>query len=178
MNASVVSQGSILLQNWQREYVQDNSGALHAALSDDYNRLFIGPGKVLAPPWESVYKTKDRLIFQEHTLEVRKWYSRFGLESETIYREPDDHIGLELIFIAHLASLGLHATENQDNEPLKDLISAQRQFLQEHPMSWANLWCADVLEFGRTDFYRGVALLVDGVLGEIHHTFENHVGAE
>ena len=75
-------------------------------LRDDYTRLFIGPGKVLAPPWESPYIQKERVIFQVDTLKVREWYQRYGLESIRKYKEPDDHIGLELAFTAHLIMPG------------------------------------------------------------------------
>lgn len=169
-------QGSALMQQWAAKYVQDHAGELHQSMQDDYTRLFVGPGKVLAAPWESVYKTKERLIFQEDTLEVRNWYRRFGLESETIYKEPDDHIGLELLFIAHLAEKGLGAVQAQDHQGLNDMLRAQWQFLREHPLTWINLWAADVVEFSRTDFYRGIALLVKGTCLEIKATFERHFG--
>ncbi|MBE0409587.1 MAG: molecular chaperone TorD family protein [Anaerolineales bacterium] len=133
----------------------------------DYTRLFIGPGKVLAPPWESVYYSEERLVFQEQTLKVRAWYRRFALEAEKIHNEPDDHIGLELAFLAHLASLGLQAIENQDEGALNNTLEAQRQFLREHPLKWARLWCELVDEHAQTDFYRGLALLTWGVLKEI-----------
>src|SRR5690606_18008417 len=41
------------------------------ALRWDYTRLFIGPDRLPAPPWESAYLTEERLLFQEPTLEVR-----------------------------------------------------------------------------------------------------------
>jgi putative dimethyl sulfoxide reductase chaperone len=171
-------QGSELMQDWARTYVQDHSGEIHQTLQDDFTRLFVGPGKVLAAPWESVYKTKERLVFQEQTLDVRKWYRRFGLESETIYKEPDDHIGLELLFIAHMAEKGLAAVQAKDNQSLNDILRAQWQFLQEHPLSWINPWSADVGEFSRTDYYRGIALLVKGTLREIKSTFEKYFGVQ
>ncbi|MEI3231097.1 MAG: molecular chaperone TorD family protein, partial [Gordonibacter pamelaeae] len=38
-----------------------------------YTKLFIGPAKLPAPPWESVYATGGRpLLFQESTLAVRR----------------------------------------------------------------------------------------------------------
>ena len=49
------------------------------ALRWDYTRLFIGPDRLPAPPWESAYLTEERLLFQEPTLEVRRAYRKYGL---------------------------------------------------------------------------------------------------
>ena len=43
-----------------------------------YTKLFIGPAKLPAPPWESVYATGEPLLFQESTLAVREAYRRAG----------------------------------------------------------------------------------------------------
>ena len=71
-------------------------------LQGDHCQLFIGSGMPAAPPWESFYRTEERLMFSNHTLEVRAFYERFGLVSERKEQEPEDHIGLELEFMACL----------------------------------------------------------------------------
>lgn len=43
-------------------------------LCSAYTKLFIGPAKLPAPPWESVYATGEPLLFQESTLAVRDAY--------------------------------------------------------------------------------------------------------
>lgn len=165
-NAEVI-QGCELLQNWSRTALQTGAAEMASTLSDDYTRLFIGPSKVLAPPWESVFMSTDRLVFQEQTLEVRNWYRRMGLEPEKINQEPDDHIGLELAFLAHLAQLALQALENQNEEDFSFFLQAQKDFIEEHPLQWVGQWSADILDFGRTDFYKGISLLVKGVLKHV-----------
>lgn len=162
-----LEKGLELLQSFSNKFRDEFSIQDFDELRSDYTRLFIGPGKVLAPPWESVYHSEERLVFQEQTLKVRAWYRRFGLEAEKIHNEPDDHIGLELFFLAHLASLGLEAIEKQDEEALNRTLQAQRQFLREHPLKWARLWCELVDEYARTDFYHGLALLTWGALQEM-----------
>ncbi len=152
-----------LLQAWSR-------GVSEQTIEDvrvDYTRLFIGPGKVLTPPWESVFFSEERLTFQQETLQVREWYRRFGLQLERLYQEPDDHIGLELEFVAHLAKLGLVALEQNDQTKFDELLDAQKNFIVEHPGRWAFEWCAQVEAQAQTDFYRGIALLTRGVLAEI-----------
>ena len=63
-------------------------------LQEDHFQLFVGSGMPTAPPWESFYRTEERLMVSSHTLEVRALYERFGLVSERKEREPEDHVGL------------------------------------------------------------------------------------
>lgn len=160
-----VQRGSTLMQAWTENMLSSKESTF-AALLSDYNRLFIGPDKLLAPPWGSIYLTKERLIFQEQTLEVRNWYRRFGLELNNLYHEPDDHIGLELSFLAHLAQLALQALKNQDAVALDNLLHDQHDFLIAHPLRWASMWCDLVDQHAQTDFNRGIALLANGALKE------------
>ena len=158
-----------LLQKWGENGLTDE---IFERMQVDYMRLFIGPGKVIAAPWESVYFSEERLTFQEQTLEVRNWYRRFGLEAERIHQEPDDHIGLELLFLSHLAALGIQALNEQDNARFKELLDAQREFFKKHIGTWALTWCGLVEENARTDFYKGLAYLTRGVLSALSEVLD------
>lgn len=154
--------GLALLQQWSRgeqETIDD--------LRADYTRLFIGPAKVFAYPWESVYFSDERLTFQTETLQVRNWYRRFGLATADLYREPDDHVGLELDFISHLAQLGLTAAEENETARMDEVLDAQRQFFTIHAARWIPILCDLTITHARTDFYRGVAWVTKGALTEL-----------
>jgi TorA maturation chaperone TorD len=159
-----VARGLSLIQAWNRSVWDKDTGPAFEALKADYLRLFIGVGKVLAPPWESVYFGDDRLLFQEQTIQVREWYRKYGLQIEKLHHEPDDQIGLELSFLANLAQLAVQAAERRDEAELTRLLHDQQAFLTEHPLRWAQAWCDLVDRHARTDFYRGIALLVNGGL--------------
>ena len=156
--------GLSLLQSWSSQYRDGLGEDVLLDLRADHTNLFVGVGKPVAPPWESVYFTEDRTIFHESTLQVREWYRRFGLEPEKLHKEPDDHIALELSFLAHLASLGLRALENKDEAGLEKSLQAQRQFLHDHTLRWMKFWAGAVEKHARTDLYRGTAILTRGAL--------------
>lgn len=156
--------GLKLLQNWAGQGLSDKG---FKSLQADYTRLFIGLGEGFAAPWESVYFSEERLVFQQQTLEVRNWYRRFGLEAEKINREPDDHIGLELLFLSHLAALGLQALNEQDQARFDECWAAQRDFTRQHLGAWALTCCELVEANARTDFYKGLATLTRGALSEL-----------
>ncbi len=136
------------------------------ALTWDFNRLFVGPGEMLAAPWESVYRSKTKLTFQEPTLHVREIYERFGVQSPAIHREPDDHLGLELAFVATLSDMAARAAAMRDATRLARCFQAQKDFLQDHLLAWAPACLALVEEHAETDYYRGAALLARGSLAE------------
>lgn len=46
------------------------------ALHWDYTKLMVGPFELPAPPWESSYVRKDKLLFQQTTKEVEKFYQK------------------------------------------------------------------------------------------------------
>lgn len=159
-----VSRGLELLSRWSDENRKGISEDEFKAIKQDHLHLFIGIDKVLAPVWESVYFSEKRLVFQEQTMQVREWFSRFGLQAEKINKEPDDHIGLEILFIAHLVSLALQAIENDDQISLDEILQAQREFLSDHLLRWGPAWAKLVKQHAATDFYRGIAHLVHGSL--------------
>ena len=164
---SDVKAGISLLQTWGQENMKGLVDGAFEAIVNDYIQLFVGPGEVLAPPWESVYFNDERLTFQEQTLQVRSWYRRYGLESEKLKNEPDDHVGLEFAFLAHLAHLGILAIEQNDEDGFKRALEGQHHFLSEHPLKWVSLWSDLILEHARTDFFRGLALVARGALLEL-----------
>lgn len=161
-----VAAGLKLLDSWSQQYVRVPGSATLEELRSDYTRLFIGPDHLLAAPWESVHRSVDRLLFQEQTLQVREWYRRYGLEAVNLYREPDDHVGLELALLSHIATLAAEAADSRDEAALSRYLEAERSFVAEHPITWVPLWCELVIRQARTDFYVGVAMVIRGTLTE------------
>jgi putative dimethyl sulfoxide reductase chaperone len=163
-NHPEVQQGLKLLQAW----TQRNSSGLaiseFEAIRKDHLYLFTGVGKPRASVWESTYFSEGQLLFQKQTLEVREWYARFGLQVEHKGQVPDDHIGLELSFLGHLASLALQSLEKDNHSETEKLLQAQRDFLTEHILRWAPVWAKLVQKHAETDFYKGLSHLAAGML--------------
>ncbi|XWX61696.1 molecular chaperone TorD family protein [Desulfitobacterium sp. AusDCA] len=125
----------------------------------DYTRLFIGPHKIPTPPWESVYLNKERLIFQEETLNVRRAYLKYCLAPKNIGQEADDHLGYELDFMYQLCQLSL-----KNNEFIGSVLNDQKDFLENHILKWVPLICKDIFAHAKTDFYKGMAICLEGFI--------------
>lgn len=159
-----VAGGIELIHAWSAYTWRNNPEEAFEAIQSDYQRLFVGPEKILAPPWESVWRSEKRLMFQEQTLEVRERYRRYGLEIHNMYHEPDDHIKLGLAFVACLAKLGTEMYDILDFESYQRLLNEKNIFFAQHLQSWAPKWCEAVLNHAKTDYYRGIAQLVRGTI--------------
>lgn len=173
-----VLNGLKLLSNWCEANRPEISPDTFLNLQAEYTRLFVGTGRVLAPLWESVYFNEARMVFQEQTLQVRNWFRSYGLEVEKKGAEPDDHLGLELAFVAHLANLALQAIDKDDDVRLEELLAAQRQFMSEHLLRWGPTWCSLLGENAKTDFYRGLSHLTLGGLHAAANWLEIEIPAD
>ena len=162
-----VIQGLALMEQWSQDIQGRLTSDIITDLKAEHTRLFTGLLKIPVAPWESVFFTEERLVFQKQTQDVRDWYRRYGMAVNNEYKEPEDHIGLELTFIAHLAKIGLAALATQNEVDFEGALAAQRDFATKHLFLWAPLWCSLIQKHAQTDFYRGLAQIVDGALIEL-----------
>ena len=114
------------------------------AVRSEYTRLFLGPDKLIAPPWESCYTAKERALFQESTLHVRSWYQQYSYVPAGYPSHPDDHISLMMHFLA-LTTERAKACFDQDLLcGYKSLLEGQKLFEKNHILNWMDAYCADM----------------------------------
>ena len=136
-------------------------------LAVDYARIFLGAGIVdydAAYPYESVYTSPKKLIMQEARDEVVAFYQQCGVARDNEVNEPEDHMAFELEFMAYLCREATEACRAEDEEQLEKILKWQQKFLTGHLMKWADDFCADILKFAATDFYKGAAKITRGYL--------------
>ncbi|MHB1065445.1 MAG: TorD/DmsD family molecular chaperone [Georgenia sp.] len=142
-----------------------------ARVKRDYNRLFFGPEKMKAPPYESVHRSDEGLVFEQETMDVRAAYAEFGLAAPRLNKEPDDHLGLELNFVSMLCVRAMDALEHGDDAELTRLLAGVARFLDEHLLVWAPTCLMQAANGSTTFFYQGVAALGQGTLTLARATF-------
>jgi TorA maturation chaperone TorD len=128
------------------------------ALKIEFTRLFIGPFKLLAPPYGSVYLEDNRMM-GESTVDARNRYEQEGLDI-TLSDAPD-HIAMELEFMYYLVTQELKAMHQEDAEALQACQEKQRSFLQVHLAKWLPRFAEKVQENGQVDFYKTLAQVTD-----------------
>lgn len=149
-------------------------------LAVDYVRAFIGHGNdsySCAYPYESVYTSRERLMMMGARDMVLAIYRSQGLDKCEEWKEGEDHIAVELEFMATMASRAATAfAENDDGNAERALI-VQRNFLSDHLLAWVPMMTADMHRFAKTDFYRGLANITEGFL-QIDNEFLDELFAE
>lgn len=121
------------------EYLQDTPPVIEDWQEAEFafNRLFVGPAPLEAPPFSSVYLDAQGLVMGQTTLDVRQMYGALGLETPWKNRLPDDHISLELD-----AALAMnHVVKQVDHEEIEILHA---RFMQ-HMKRWVPLFADRVL---------------------------------
>ena len=157
-----VLRGLSLVREWREGHVGDEAAC--AGLSElrgAWFRIFVGAGRPVAAPWQSVYTDDEAQLFTEQTRDVRAWYRRFGLEPARLNREPDDHIGLMLEFLASLCAFEQRCACDTE---MAGLQRDQLDFVARHVMVFLDDWVRDVVEKGGNTFYAVVALMVRGAV--------------
>ncbi len=152
----VIDEGWALLEAEGLQNAINDLGADYAAIYLTY--------KLRASPSESVWFDDDHLMRQGPMFDVREWYERYNLAVQDWQRRSDDHLALQLEFIAHLL--------DQAEVPLEE----PARFLDEHLLRWINDFAVRVSSRCATPFYAGLAPLSACYLEELRDVIEAVTG--
>lgn len=109
-----------------------------------------------ASPCESVWLDQENLGMQAPMFQVREFYRLFDLAAENWRMRSDDHLCLELHFLAALL---------RDAHPMA--LPEAARFLDEHLLRWLPLFARRVSARCATPFYAGAALLTEAYCDEL-----------
>lgn len=124
-------------------------------LEIEYNRLFVGPRRPQAPPYESVYRDPRGLVMGPAARDVERRYAEAGLALAPDCHDLPDHVATELGFMAYLA---MQEAEAQGEDP-STWSDRESTFLRDHLTVWLPRFCQRVREVSRHPFYTALAEL-------------------
>ncbi|MBQ9021750.1 MAG: molecular chaperone TorD family protein [Eggerthellaceae bacterium] len=121
-----------------------------AQIAAEYELLFVGSPKPAAAPYESLYRSEkggeasielasDSISSDEgpsqSALEMRELLHSAGLELKNVNNQPEDHMGIELLFLSVLCT-----RIAQGDVP--DAVPAEPEdvlhFIEAHPLAWVD----------------------------------------
>jgi TorA maturation chaperone TorD len=126
-------------------------------LSVEYAKLFVGPYRLKAPPYGSVYLDDGRRVMGDSTLEVINIYQVTGLTMDDEFKELPDHIAAELEFMYFLSYRKVDALERSELQTASDLKQTAEYFLNEHLRKWVPRFSRNIKEGTRSEFYDALA---------------------
>lgn len=153
-----VKEGLEMVKRYVESAVKRELKEVELELAVDYANVFLGVKKKPSHPSESVYKTG--LLMQEPYDEVLNMYWEAGVDVVKEFKEPADHIAIELQFMSYLCRKSTEALMNKDNEKLLKYLKMQKEFLEKHLLQWAPQLAKDIQESADTDFYKGFAKIM------------------
>lgn len=123
-----------------------------------------------ASPCESVWVDEEGLERQEPMFQVRDYYRRHGLAAGNWQHLPDDHLSLQLQFLAYL----FH--ERVSDVSIDDGLREAARFLDEHLLRWLPLFSERVSSRCESPYFTGLALLTDAYCSEIRDLLADILG--
>ena len=130
------------------------------ALETEYNRLFVGPGHVVCPPYESVYQggtdSPHGSVLGPSSLQVRAEYADAGLGFSEGFTDLPDHVSVELEFMKFLCE---KEADDSDRGRSK-WRSRQARFSRGHIERWLPGFADSVLKSTSMPFYKAAASLL------------------
>ena len=101
----------------------------------EYTRLFVGPPRPAAAPWETMHRAGGSAAvggatvgFGQATFEMRALLREAGLEVKNENNQYEDHIGIELLYLSALCA---RAAEGEEGA-----VEEVRAFAEDRLLAW------------------------------------------
>lgn len=135
-------------------------GMLSASV--EYAHLFIGPPKPAADPWETTNDPRNtgKVGFGNATLAMKDLLAEEGLELSGASNQYEDHMGVELLYLAALCERASEA----EGDALAELAGKAAWFVKAHPLFWMERFRANVDAARPDGYYSALLEYADGVL--------------
>jgi TorA maturation chaperone TorD len=161
---STVSSKAAVLEGKERKQ-------LLSSLAIEFAALFINPGQQVGRkrimPWESAYFTSPPRMYGPPYHEVVEAFRLVGFEKPNEYHEPEDHISLELEFMAHLVRLTTASIDSRKPEFALGYLKLQKEFLTEHLLRWVGKFSQELMqnsEKREVDFYYALGMMLESYI--------------
>ena len=132
-----------------------------------FDRAFFGMGPRTAQkafPYESVYTSEGGLMMQDAYSEVLHVYRAAGFAKTPGFTEPEDHLAVELSFMALLCGRAVEALRAGDEAGAERQLRAQHEFVQGHLLNWVVLFVSDMRKAAEEGFYFDLASFTEAYL--------------
>ena len=163
--ADAVQDCAVWAAKFERRCQADGQSAVERC-AIEYTRLFVGPPRPAAAPWETAHRAvadgADSTVgFGQATFEMRELLRNVGLQLCNENRQYEDHMGIELLLLSELcrraaASDGLAAAEAS-------------MFAADHPAAWVEGLRSATAEAVPDGYYAGLLGVVAALLNVVIH---------
>ena len=143
-------EGLAFFESALAEGVTRSDGAGLDELAADFAAIYLNHTHRVSPS-ESPWIDPEGLMSQQPMFDVREWYRHWGLETPNWRERPDDHLVVQLQFVAHL----LEATDSPAS------LGDAARFLDAHLLRWYGSFADGVARRCWTPYWAAVANLTE-----------------
>jgi anaerobic sulfite reductase subunit A len=160
-----LTKGAELLEAFMFSTAKMKANEKRALITDlkvEYTNLFLGIGEDTVHLVESSYLDKGRLRYEEPRQNARDAYQSLGFRKDSWFLEPEDHLALELEFMAMMCNWTAVTIGKKDFANAIAYLTLQKEFLRDRIMGWIPAMCKRLKRKARSDYYKSLAYLTDG----------------
>ena len=156
-----IGQAGVLKGKEKQDWITD--------LRAEYAALFLAvgmpyKGKERLLTCESAYLGKHHTYYDRPFFLVKDAYKRSGFEKRKDYLEPEDHIAVELDYMANLCKQSQLSLEENNLEDTSRYLNLQKDFLRDHLLKWVPDLCKSLKETADSKLYKSLAYLTNGFI--------------
>jgi anaerobic sulfite reductase subunit A len=167
--------GSKLLQDFVDQVKLLKNGEKKGLITDlraEYAALFLAVGMPYRGKarhkglltCESAYLGKHGMYYDKPFSEVKDEYSKSGFEKRKDFLEPEDHIAIELDFMANLCRQTHLFLDQKNTQNALRYLKLQKEFLRDHLTRWVPDLCESMNEAAESKLYKSLAHLTNGFI--------------
>ncbi|MFO4669020.1 molecular chaperone TorD [Vibrio cholerae] len=147
--------------------LQDRQDA-QLELAADFCDLFLKSDRDSALPYASVYTDKG-LLNGKPAQQMRELLGAHGVKVEQNLNEPEDHLAIQLDFLAHLA---ISANQIEHSAQLSLALQAQSDFISQHLLTWLPAFAERCTQFDSFGLYSAAARLALAFIQQDKHCLD------
>ncbi|EGR2446777.1 TPA: molecular chaperone TorD [Vibrio cholerae] len=147
--------------------LQDRQDA-QLELAADFCDLFLKSDRDSALPYASVY-TDQGLLNGKPAQQMRELLGAHGVKVEQNLNEPEDHLAIQLDFLAHLA---ISANQIEHSAQLSIALQAQSDFISQHLLTWLPAFAERCTQFDAFGLYSAAARLALAFIQQDKHCLD------
>ncbi|ENM3833955.1 molecular chaperone TorD [Vibrio cholerae] len=147
--------------------LQDRQDA-QLELAADFCDLFLKSDRDSALPYASVYTDKG-LLNGKPAQQMRELLGAHGVKVEQNLNEPEDHLAIQLDFLAHLA---ISANQIEHSAQLSLALQAQSDFISQHLLTWLPAFAERCTQFDAFGLYSAAARLALAFIQQDKHCLD------
>jgi len=157
MISAAAKEGVSLKEPLKKEFLEE--------LAADYAATFLAAGSAhgkAAFPYETAYTGPESLFGGSVQQQLNALYASRGYKMRAdMFRVMEDHIGLEMCFMAEILKERISDADAAYTDANPAL---EKSFFKKHLSGWACLFANDVYKYSKHNLYKGVAFLTRGFI--------------